>query len=354
MEKKRSVWGILGILFLVLCLFGTSARVFAATDFNLIQAVDRKPVRTGTWHEDENGRYFQYTNGKYPKKVWLKIEGKYYYFNGSGYAKAGWVCFKGNRYFLSRRSNRYGQLLLGFQKIGGNTYHFSKKTAQMSFGWQLISKKWYHFDETTGIMDKNVWVDGKYLKADGSMAVNCWVGTQYVGEDGMAVPEAAAQGKLIFVGDSRTVGMKESVGGKAVYIAAGGEGYEWFLSTGLPKLEKQLAKYPLSRVVLNLGVNDLGNVADYCACYRELMKKYPDVSFYILSVNPMETKKSSVWNATNKMIRSFNKIMRTAFPENYLDCYAELVNTGFKTVDGLHYTVDTYRKIYNFVVKAIS
>ncbi|MDO5424128.1 MAG: hypothetical protein Q4F41_10415 [Eubacteriales bacterium] len=353
MNRKHGIWGMLGLFVFLLCITTPASRAWAASDFNLIQAVDKKAIREGTWKKDEVGYWYQYTNGKYPRKVWLKINGKYYYFDAQGYLKTGWFTFKGNRYYLSKRKGREGELLLGFQSINGKKYHFSKKTALMSYGWNKISGKWYHFDETTGVMDKNCWIDGRYLQSNGVMAVSCWVDGKYVGADGYEVEDAVAQSKLIFVGDSRTVGMKAAVGGKAVYIAKIGEGYDWLSTTALKSLKKQLAKYPASQVVFNLGVNDVGNVSAYRTFYRKLFAQYPDAKFYILSVNPIENGKGS-WAVTNKMIRAFNKKMKAAFPENYLDCYSELVKNGYETADGLHYTSTTYWKIYDFVLNAIS
>lgn len=46
-------------------------------------------------------------------------------------------------------------------------------------------------------MIKNRWIDGRYLKADGTMAVNTWVG-EYVGANGYVTdpPEDKKEARL--------------------------------------------------------------------------------------------------------------------------------------------------------------
>ena len=66
---------------------------------------------------------------------------------------------------------------------------------------------------------------------------------------------------------------------------------------------------------------------------------------YIVSVNPVEYHKY----ITNDMISSFNKEISMIPNTHYIDTYSCLMNGGFSTVDGLHYTKDTYKKIYNLI-----
>jgi len=36
---------------------------------------------------------------------------------------------------------------------------------------------------------------------------------------------------------------------------------------------------------------------------------------------------------------------------DYIDTYSYLIAEGFNTVDGLHYTADTYKNIYEYAMK---
>ncbi|MDO4267599.1 MAG: hypothetical protein Q4C73_03920 [Eubacteriales bacterium] len=56
------------------------------------------PMR-GAWKEDGNGRWYEYSDGSYPKNQWLDLDGKTYFFDESGYVKTGWVDWNGKRYY---------------------------------------------------------------------------------------------------------------------------------------------------------------------------------------------------------------------------------------------------------------
>lgn len=171
------------------------------------------------------------------------------------------------------------------------------------------------------------------------------------------VPEsteaAVAQAhSVIFVGDSRTVGMRDAVNDNCVYLGSEGEGYNWFASEGVAYLDQDIKLNDATDVVINFGVNDPENVSLYIDLYHSLIEKYPDTSFYFLSVNPLED--SEGFNTTNEMISLFNATIAGAFPDAYLDSNSYLTETGFETTDGLHYTDDTYRKIHAFVIDQLS
>ena len=45
---------------------------------------------TGTWKQDKNGWWYQYSDKSYPKNQWVKIGGSWYHFDEEGYMKVGW------------------------------------------------------------------------------------------------------------------------------------------------------------------------------------------------------------------------------------------------------------------------
>lgn len=163
---------------------------------------------------------------------------------------------------------------------------------------------------------------------------------------------AVKEHSILFVGDSRTLGMKDAVNDNCTYLGAEGEGYEWFSSEGITSLVQMLENDPTQKVVFNLGVNDPKNISLYVDRYRSLMSQYPDTPFYLMSVNPLDDK--GEYNTTNEMIELFNATLESNFPDRYLDCYSYLVQNGFETVDGLHYTDSTYQAIHNFAVDQIA
>ena len=54
------------------------------------------------------------------------------------------------------------------------------------------------------------------------------------------------------------------------------------------------------------------------------------------------------------MITSFNAHLRSAVGKSrYIDTYNYLSGTGYSTFDGIHYTVNTYQKLYTFVMDKV-
>lgn len=57
------------------------------------------------WKKDNNGWWYQYSDGSYPKSGWQKLDGKWYYFNSDGYAKTGWLKDGGKWYYLYKEND---------------------------------------------------------------------------------------------------------------------------------------------------------------------------------------------------------------------------------------------------------
>lgn len=69
-----------------------------------------------------------------------------------------------------------------------------------------------------------------------------------------------------------------------------------------------------------------------------------------MSINPVIG--VGAYNVSNATIRPFNDALRNNFPDNYLDCFSHLQKVGYYAADGQHYNTATYRKIYDYIVKA--
>ena len=64
--------------------------------------------------------------------------------------------------------------------------------------------------------------------------------------------------QYIFVGDSRTVGMHETVGDSGcVWIGQVSAGLSWFQDTAVGEIDESVTQG--SVIIINMGVNDLGN-----------------------------------------------------------------------------------------------
>ena len=168
-----------------------------------------------------------------------------------------------------------------------------------------------------------------------------------------AYTAAEAENLLIYMGDSRIVGMMSSITNKSItYIAQSGAGYSWLVDSAIPELANKIEGKKF--IVLAFGVNDLGNAANYLTKYQELKDTYPNVNIYIMSVNPGDESKEAEngYTVTNESIENFNETMKNSFGENYIDVYAQ-IKDNFETEDGVHYTTETYKKIHEIVINYI-
>ena len=177
--------------------------------------------------------------------------------------------------------------------------------------------------------------------------------------------------KVIIVGDSRMQLIEKSkdeinIPVNFSFIAQIGAGKDWFNKEALPKLLKELDsknneyKY---HVVINMGVNDIQysknvdkEINYYLEEYNKLSRQYPDVLFYLLSINPINDKKLNIsqpYNVrTTEMVEYFNRRLDYNIKANksknitYCDSYHEIY---FRTVDGIHYTNKTNQNVIDYI-----
>lgn len=163
--------------------------------------------------------------------------------------------------------------------------------------------------------------------------------------------KAKIDGRIIWVGDSRTVGMQQAIGGsdKNEWVCKTAEGYNWFVNTAIGSVNSKLKKD--DTIVFNLGVNDLGNVDKYVKKLNSLAngdwKKAKKI--IVMSVNPTDSSKYS-GGATNEAIKKFNSKMKSGLDGSikYVDTYSQ-IKGSMKTTDGLHYDKTTYKSLYNII-----
>lgn len=161
----------------------------------------------------------------------------------------------------------------------------------------------------------------------------------------------------IFVGDSRTLGMSLVVDWDPadVCIAENQKGFDWFEGQAVFELEAELKEDPHRIVVLALGVNDLYRSEDYIEAYHQLFEKYPLTCFYIAGIGPVNQSLADDYDfyIEESDVLAFNEVMQAAFSDCWIDTHTYLETNGFDTVDGLHYTDDTYMRLYDFIKAAI-
>ncbi len=175
--------------------------------------------------------------------------------------------------------------------------------------------------------------------------------------------------KVIVVGDSRMEYIENDssidIPVNMSFVARAGMKIEWFKGEAMERLDEILSKESnyTYHVILNMGVNDLSyeksgkNVANnYYNLYNKLFSKYPNVKFYILSINPIDEKLINITRPsnirTNYEIENANLQFKRLINEkntsnvSFCDSYNSL---AFDTEDGLHYTRDTNQEIINYI-----
>ena len=165
--------------------------------------------------------------------------------------------------------------------------------------------------------------------------------------------------KRIFIGDSRTEGMRNAVGLKSydVWSAKTGEGYDWMVKTGVPNIENEIGE--ATAVIFLMGINDYGNNARAEAYSNYINKKASiwlkkGAKVYFVSVNAVDDSKSQI--AKNDSIKAFNVKVKSLLSKNvtYIDTYN---NINWNTVKfdstGVHYDNETYTIIYKYILSKL-
>lgn len=172
---------------------------------------------------------------------------------------------------------------------------------------------------------------------------------------------------IIFIGDSRFVGMNEAVGidsmANRFVVAETGQGYFWFKNTGLYSalsIEQSNPQVSSWIYVICLGINDLNHEQRYEELYDQLImsgSSYTvsdkETTIVLVSVGPV----GDYPDITNDQVDEFNIALKTYCSINgikYIDYNTTLTEQGYTTIDGLHYNNDTYRQIYQIIMTGLT
>ena len=287
---------------------------------------------------------------EYLKDCWAKIGKYYYHFDEKGYAWKGQKTYKSYTYYFDKNGRMYVSKL---RKKGGKTYYFGKTGAMLKSRWAKIKGNRYYFDEN-GVMVRNRWIGEFWVNASGKYVASKTKSSQKTA----TFKAASKKQRLIIIGASRVVQMNEAVSTdkNVLYITKSGEGYGWFVSTALPKLRKYLKKYPSSKVVIQMGNNDLAKTepssafSRYAMQFSALIRKYPKASFYFMDALPSLPLESS----RNEKRTEFNELLEKTFPKQYIGGYEYMVGNGFETgFNKNHYSTTTSRVIFNYILSSI-
>ena len=196
------------------------------------------------------------------------------------------------------------------------------------------------------------------------------------GANGSTTSSVARGGTNIIIGDSRTVGMCASItgdwtgcqfsnggsktNGSDIYIAQGSMSYSWFSSTAVPAVNAIINANPGTRynIFSLMGVNMLlYDIDKYIPEYNSLATgSWKNHKIILVSVTPVNESIEAQhgYSTKNANIVTFNTKLKSGTTSNrnvaYCDVYNQILGY-FGTTDGLHYDGNTYKDIYDKMMK---
>jgi len=168
---------------------------------------------------------------------------------------------------------------------------------------------------------------------------------------------AAVAAGIVFIGDSRMVTLKDAVERNlgscaAAVVAKNGSRHEWLHDTGIPQADKIIGKG--SRVVINMGVNDLSDADKYAkdVNYWAAVWSARGAQIYYASVNPVW---ANSYGMTEERVKLFNdRLKGQLIPQIiWLDSHDYLMGVGVHASDGVHYKDDTNLVLYQYYLSMI-
>lgn len=131
-------------------------------------------VSADEWVKTDNGYKYEYTDGSYAAKGWLKVDGNTYYIKKDGTRQTGWLKTTSSKYYFGKDGKMYKSRWLTFND--GTKYYLDEKGNAVT-GFKTISGEKYYFSKD-GNMKSSGWVKSSngnkyYFKKDGTIAKNC-------------------------------------------------------------------------------------------------------------------------------------------------------------------------------------
>ncbi len=159
-------------------------------------------------------------------------------------------------------------------------------------------------------------------------------------------------GGIVMIGDSRFVQMQAAAPeNSCIWMCKGSMGYKWLNETAIPQIDAAVGKG--TKVLINLGVNDPGNVQNYLTLVNAKAVEWMarGATVYYSSVNPV-TENPYV---NEDQIINFNATMLAGLTPGviWIDSHTFLVNNGYRLVDGLHFDKATYQVLFNFYMTSM-
>lgn len=200
--------------------------------------------------------------------------------------------------------------------------------------------------------DEPAYVSNKYLQGEKpTETAQAPVSQQVQTSQAQAkVPQNTAG--IIFVGDSRTVQMREAAGDNPyTWIAQNSKGYKWLKDNAMERIDNNVGKG--TKIVILLGVNDANHYRDYLELVNAKAPVWVSLgaTVYFSSCNQVMTNPYT----SEEEVATFNQKMQEGLcgDVKWIDSFSYLQNTGYRLIDGVHFDAETSLKLYSFYLGSI-
>ena len=168
-------------------------------------------------------------------------------------------------------------------------------------------------------------------------------------------PKGSAK-NIIFLGDSRTEGIRDDVQSDATFICKESTGYDWMKNNAFQQANSQVGMG--TKVIIWFGVNDIENQNNYIPAVNAKAAEWKarGAQIYYAEIGPL---KRDDRYASNEKIQKFNQDLKNGLSSNVtvIPLYDKLVNEGFEMInstDTTHYNPETNIRIYNYLVNTVT
>lgn len=166
---------------------------------------------------------------------------------------------------------------------------------------------------------------------------------------------------IVFIGDSRTVGMQlaveeeEGLSSQFTWICKQSESHSWVEESTQWNQLSSLPNRGNTIVVYLMGVNNLNATENIRVLNKIADLGFKDVYFgEVLPVNPSKYPPGSGYSVTNDSINKFNKAVSESTDKKYR---VLSLNSSVSAVDGasdgLHYNNVSYRKVFELILNQL-
>lgn len=135
------------------------------------------------------------------------------------------------------------------------------------------------------------------------------------------------------------------------FITKSGADIEWLDREALPELLESNRKY--SCIIIMTGISDMQNAEEYVTVLNGWGKRLKDERGADLCMNSVNPVTAGVFDPAD--VDEFNRTVKEGLDPQiqFIDTGTLLREAGFTTTDTLHYTEETSKRLYEFLIEEI-